>query len=83
MIDAHHPLLSTDAPYRLEDASNVLTPALAIYPEIVDANIAATLAPGKRRSQSLASARQDGQACLYPAADGRGGRHGLQVRHHA
>ena len=43
MIDAHHPLLASDAPYRLADASNVLTPALAIYPEIVDANIAATL----------------------------------------
>jgi D-serine deaminase-like pyridoxal phosphate-dependent protein len=43
MIDAHHPLLASDTQYRLADASNVLTPALAIYPAIVDANIAATL----------------------------------------
>jgi D-serine deaminase-like pyridoxal phosphate-dependent protein len=43
MIDAHHPALASDAPYRLADTSSILTPALAIYPAIVDANIAATL----------------------------------------
>ncbi|MEO7146252.1 MAG: alanine racemase, partial [Bryobacteraceae bacterium] len=32
-----------DSSYRIEGVENVLTPALAIYPEIVDANIAATL----------------------------------------
>jgi D-serine deaminase-like pyridoxal phosphate-dependent protein len=30
-------------PYRIENASELLTPALAIYPDIVDSNIAATL----------------------------------------
>jgi D-serine deaminase-like pyridoxal phosphate-dependent protein len=43
MIAPTHPLLASDAPYRLADMSQVLTPALAIYPAIVDANIAATL----------------------------------------
>ncbi len=43
MIDARHPLLASDVPYRLDDTSNILTPALAVYPEIVDDNIAATL----------------------------------------
>ena len=31
------------APYRIHDLSQILTPALAIYPEIVDANIDVTL----------------------------------------
>jgi D-serine deaminase-like pyridoxal phosphate-dependent protein len=31
------------APYLIEDASEILTPALAIYPEIVDQNIATTI----------------------------------------
>lgn len=31
------------AAYRIEDLDSILTPALAIYPEMVDANIAATL----------------------------------------
>ena len=31
------------APYLIKDASKLLTPALAIYPEIVDQNIAATI----------------------------------------
>lgn len=31
------------APYLIENASSILTPALAIYPEIVDQNIAATI----------------------------------------
>lgn len=35
--------LSLDA-YRIEDVGRVMTPALAIYPEIVDANIRTTLA---------------------------------------
>jgi D-serine deaminase-like pyridoxal phosphate-dependent protein len=43
MIAANHPALASDAPYRLADTSRILTPALAIYPEYVDANIAATL----------------------------------------
>src|SRR5579875_1578234 len=39
-----HPAVASDAAYRLRDcAADVLTPALAIYPEIVDANISATL----------------------------------------
>ena len=33
----------SEAPYRVDDLSRVLTPALAIYPEMVDANIDATL----------------------------------------
>ena len=33
----------SEAPYRIADLSRVMTPALAIYPEIVDANIDATL----------------------------------------
>ena len=33
----------SEAPYRIGDLSRVMTPALAIYPEIVDANIDATL----------------------------------------
>lgn len=37
------PELSLDA-YRIEDVGSVRTPALAIYPEIVDANIRTTLA---------------------------------------
>ncbi|PYT02563.1 MAG: amino acid aldolase [Acidobacteria bacterium] len=37
------PKLSLDS-YRIEDVGRVMTPALAIYPEIVDANIRTTLA---------------------------------------
>ena len=33
----------TDEPYRIADVESVMTPALAIYPEIVDANIDATV----------------------------------------
>src|SRR5499427_2832192 len=33
----------SDEPYRITGVESVMTPALAIYPEIVDANIAATL----------------------------------------
>ena len=33
----------SEAPYRIDDLSRLMTPALAIYPEIVDANIDATL----------------------------------------
>ena len=33
----------SEAPYRIADLSRVMTPALAIYPEIVNANIDATL----------------------------------------
>jgi D-serine deaminase-like pyridoxal phosphate-dependent protein len=33
----------SDEPYRITDVESVMTPALAIYPEIVDANIDATL----------------------------------------
>lgn len=41
---APHLALASDAAYRIRDGADaVLTPALAIYPEIVDANIAATL----------------------------------------
>src|SRR5437879_2361282 len=32
-----------EAPYRVADLSRVMTPALAIYPEIINANIDATL----------------------------------------
>jgi D-serine deaminase-like pyridoxal phosphate-dependent protein len=35
--------LAFDEAYRITDADQVLTPALAVYPEIVEANIAATL----------------------------------------
>ncbi len=40
-----HPALASDAGYRIvsEGATAILTPALAIYPEVVDANIAETL----------------------------------------
>lgn len=39
-----HPALASDAAYRIRDGADaILTPALALYPEIVDANIAATL----------------------------------------
>jgi D-serine deaminase-like pyridoxal phosphate-dependent protein len=37
-----HPSISLE-PYLIEDVERVMTPALAIYPEIVDANIATTL----------------------------------------
>jgi D-serine deaminase-like pyridoxal phosphate-dependent protein len=43
MIDLHHPALASDAAYRIADTADVLTPALAIYPDLVDANIAETL----------------------------------------
>src|SRR5262245_65678494 len=33
----------SDEPYRITGVESVMTPALAIYPEIVDANIEATL----------------------------------------
>jgi D-serine deaminase-like pyridoxal phosphate-dependent protein len=32
-----------EEPYRIADLSQVMTPALAIYPEIVDSNIDVTL----------------------------------------
>src|SRR6266545_6070324 len=35
--------LGSEAPYRIEDLDRVLTPALAIYPELVDANIRTTI----------------------------------------
>src|SRR5262245_9300665 len=44
MIELVHPARVSDESYRIvEGASEILTPALAIYPEIVEANIAATL----------------------------------------
>src|SRR5437899_7256847 len=36
-------LCLSDEPYRIAGVESVMTPALAIYPEIVDANIEATL----------------------------------------
>src|SRR5262249_45778028 len=44
MIEVEHPALASQEAYRITDgADEILTPALAIYPEIVEANIAATL----------------------------------------
>jgi D-serine deaminase-like pyridoxal phosphate-dependent protein len=37
------PALAFDADYRIAEIESVMTPALVIYPDIVDANIAATL----------------------------------------
>jgi D-serine deaminase-like pyridoxal phosphate-dependent protein len=39
----HHPALLDLAPYHLDDLSGVITPALAIYPALVDRNIETTL----------------------------------------
>src|SRR5262249_32694372 len=42
--DPYHPALTSDEVYRIgDDIGETLTPALAIYPEIVEANIVATL----------------------------------------
>jgi D-serine deaminase-like pyridoxal phosphate-dependent protein len=43
MIGPTHPALASDAGYRIVDNADVLTPALAIYPDIVEANISETL----------------------------------------
>ena len=41
-LDLSLPQVSLDT-YRIQDSDRVMTPALAIYPEIVDANIRTTL----------------------------------------
>src|SRR5215469_12623179 len=43
MIGSDHPALASDAGYRIVDRADVLTPALAIYPDLVEANITETL----------------------------------------
>ena len=46
MSDLHQPTLASDTAYRITnaaDAMDLLTPALAIYPDIVEANITVTL----------------------------------------